>query len=72
MKTNKPRQKCKGTHFDKKYTSAISRAKGEEVGYFETGSTVVIIVECREGDVIHVKNGDRVKMGTPLMSTAAV
>lgn len=28
------------------------------------------MVECRDGDMLHVKAGDRVKMGRPLMTMA--
>jgi phosphatidylserine decarboxylase len=47
----------------------LARRKGDEVGHFAFGSTVIVLTE--RGDVALVAAGARVRMGEPLISPAA-
>ncbi len=40
--------------------------KGEELGYFHHGSTIVVIVPAGLDRCAHVREGERIQMGTPL------
>lgn len=41
--------------------------KGEEMGMFEMGSTVVLLFECPEGTTISRQPGEKVRLGEPLL-----
>jgi phosphatidylserine decarboxylase len=43
--------------------TGIFLRKGEEIGMFEMGSTIVMLFECPINSQVLVKEGDKVKMG---------
>jgi Phosphatidylserine decarboxylase len=43
--------------------------KGEEMGMFEMGSTVVLLFECPESTKISKQPGDKVRLGQPLLDS---
>ena len=42
--------------------------RGDELGYFNLGSTIVMIVEARDVDELLVKAGSKVKVGEALFT----
>ena len=42
--------------------------RGDELGYFNLGSTIVMIVEARDANEILVQSGSKVKVGEPLFT----
>lgn len=53
---------------DKVYESPLLLKKGQEVGMFKLGSTVVMVFEAPESFQWTIKEGDRVKFGQPIGS----
>lgn len=47
----------------------IELVKGEQIGMFEMGSTIVLVFEGPEDTKFHVKEGDRVWLGQELVTT---
>lgn len=50
----------------KTYTKPVELKKGQEVGMFKLGSTVVMVFEAPKGIEWHVKEGDAVRYGQPI------
>ena len=48
-----------------------SYAKGEEIGYFEHGSTVVLFATDDYGFIEQLRQGEVIRMGQPLLTTVA-
>jgi phosphatidylserine decarboxylase len=48
----------------------INILKGEELGWFEMGSTIVLIFEGPQDTVLHVKEGQRLHLGDHIVTTA--
>jgi len=58
-----------GTHsYEKDYYAGVPVSKGEEIGYFNLGSTIVLIFEA-ENFEFSVKPGDRIRMGSTYSQT---
>ncbi|EFA75307.1 hypothetical protein PPL_11383 [Heterostelium album PN500] len=58
-----------GSHsYDRSYDNPIPQTKGQEVGQFHLGSTVVLIFEATDFE-FNVKQGDYCKMGTLIGSS---
>jgi len=55
-------RRLRGTFFEKDYTPTVSFKKGEEVGMFHLGSTVVMVFESPEFE-FNLKVGQKVKLG---------
>jgi len=55
-----------GTHFYERQFNSISVEKGEEIGLFRLGSTVVLIFEADENFQFTVPPYHKIKMGEPL------
>lgn len=49
--------------------SGVSILKGEELGWFEMGSTIVLIFEGPQDTVLHVKEGQRLHLGDHLVTS---
>lgn len=43
--------------------------KGEEIGWFEMGSTIVLIFEGPQETILHVKEGQRLWLGEEIVTT---
>jgi len=52
-----------GSGDTKHYKEPVALAKGEEVGGFRLGSTVILIFEAHEGFTFNVERGQKVKVG---------
>jgi phosphatidylserine decarboxylase len=48
-------------------SSGVMLRKGEEMGMFEMGSTVVLIFECDNDAEFKVKEGEKVYLGQNIM-----
>jgi phosphatidylserine decarboxylase len=48
----------------------ISLKKGEEMGMFEMGSTIVLIFEGPKKGKLHVKEGMKLDVGQPIFSSS--
>ena len=46
--------------------------KGEEIGLFKLGSTIVLVFEAPKGFVFTVNQGERLIMGQPLGTTKSI
>ena len=42
--------------------------KGEELGWFEMGSTIVLIFEGPKDTQLHLKEGQRLHLGEPIVT----
>jgi len=51
--------------------TGISFAKGETLGWFEMGSTVVLIFEAPEETQLHITEGQKLKLGQEIVTTVA-
>jgi len=51
--------------------TGISFAKGETLGWFEMGSTVVLIFEAPEETQLHISEGQKLKLGQEIVTTVA-
>ena len=49
-------------------SNGVFLRKGEEMGMFEMGSTVVLLFECPENVKISLSPGDKVRLGQPLFA----
>lgn len=49
--------------------SGIHILKGEELGWFEMGSTIVLIFEGPQDTVLHVEEGQKLSLGDHLVTT---
>ncbi len=59
-----------GTKTQRTYTitnNGVYLRKGEEMGMFEMGSTVVLLFECPESTTISRQPGEKVRLGEPLL-----
>jgi len=65
LKTNCPR-KCVGDIDDKRYESAVTKDRGDLVGEFNLGSSVVLIFEAPRNFEFATKPGDKLKYGQSL------
>ncbi|MCL4121794.1 UNVERIFIED_CONTAM: hypothetical protein GTU68_063906 [Idotea baltica] len=52
---------------DKFFDEEVSKAKGEEFGEFNLGSTIVLIFEAPKDSQVAVEPGQKVKVGQPLL-----
>ncbi|KAJ3094858.1 phosphatidylserine decarboxylase 1 [Physocladia obscura] len=72
LKTNTPDVPSKafpiGTFDEKIYARQIELGKGENVGGFKLGSTIVLVFEAPKDFQFAYKDGDIVKMGTKLVT----
>jgi hypothetical protein len=50
----------------KEYTPPLPVGRGDWIGTFELGSTVIVITQPRTGMVSHVRTDDKVRYGQPL------
>lgn len=48
------------------YTDQRHLKKGEELGRFELGSTVIVIIENKKGKMIEMEKGQRINYGEPI------
>ena len=55
---------------DWKTEKGVSLLKGEELGWFEMGSTIVLIFEGPKSTKLNVKEGGRVWLGQEIVTTA--
>ena len=62
LKTNQ-RGEALGIRHDKLFQKAINIKRGQEVGFFRMGSTVVMIFEAEKGFAFNVKPNDTLKLG---------
>ncbi|MGH9475859.1 MAG: archaetidylserine decarboxylase [Terriglobales bacterium] len=56
----------------RRYRPAVELGRGQELGRFEFGSTVVVLAAPGAAEALCVREGERVLMGAPLMHVAAV
>ena len=67
LETNNGKEYAAGTYFDKKMhngkSDGIDLDKGELLGDFNFGSTIVLIFEAPSGFEFKVEPGDKVKYG---------
>lgn len=51
--------------------NGVNFVKGEEIGWFEMGSTIVLIFEGPEDTQLHVKEGQRLWLGEEIVTTSS-
>ena len=53
-----------------KSEQGVSLLKGEELGWFEMGSTIVLIFEGPQNTKLNIQEGGRVWLGQEIVTTA--
>jgi phosphatidylserine decarboxylase len=51
--------------------TGVSFSKGETTGWFEMGSTIVLIFEGPQDTQLHVREGQKLRMGEEIVTTVA-
>ena len=70
LETNIHGKQPQNTFFDKHFPQPVTVRKGDMFGEFNLGSTIVLIFEAPHGFQFKVNEGDKIKFGRPLGSTA--
>ena len=63
--TNSSKDVLGAKHF-RTFTTPVELKRGEEVGFFRMGSTIVMVFEAKKGFSFEVQPGDKVKLGQRL------
>merc|ERR1719239_75506 len=66
LETNTHEKHPEHTYFDYKFTESIQFDKGDMVGEFNLGSTIVLIFEAPKGFDFKIKEGQKIKFGQPI------
>ncbi|GFO09861.1 phosphatidylserine decarboxylase proenzyme, mitochondrial [Plakobranchus ocellatus] len=70
LQTNVHGKQPQNVFYDKHFTEPITVHKGDMFGEFNLGSTIVLIFEAPPGFQFKVSEGDKIKFGRPLGSSA--
>eukprot|EP01134_Creolimax_fragrantissima_P007342 CFRG7342T1 len=66
LTTNKRSAHRRGEFIERKYLDNVKVTKGEELGQFKLGSTIIMVFEAPEDFKFTVSEGERLKLGQPI------